>query len=75
MRLGYFLFLPIFLFSACGVRGRPTPSEIPPLLGHGEPSFSRATEKVKVPKKKKTSSNPNKDEDWNESDDFSEGDH
>jgi len=76
MRLSLFFLLPIFCFlGACGVRGRPTPPEKPPLLGHGEPSYSRATEKVKVPQKKKASKDSNKDDDWDESDDFSEGDH
>ncbi len=39
--------------SGCGVKGKPQPPLTPPILGRGEPSFSKATETIKVPKKAK----------------------
>ena len=33
----------------CGVRGRPQPPLTPPELGHGQPTFSRATEEFAFP--------------------------
>ena len=62
----------LFVSTACGVRGRPSPPETPPVLGHGEPSYSKATEKVKLLKKKKSQ---NSKDDWNEPEDFPEGEH
>jgi hypothetical protein len=51
---------------ACGVKGRPQPPLTPALLGRGQPSFSKATEKVKVKKR-----NQKKIEgDFEEPDDF-----
>ena len=51
--ISYFFLCTTVILSACGVRGRPLPPETPPLLGRGEPSFSKATEKIQVPTKKK----------------------
>ncbi len=30
-------------FSACGVKGDPKPPLVPAAMGHGQPSFKRAT--------------------------------
>ena len=55
-----------FLGSSCGVKGRPQPPLTPALLGRGAPSFSKATEKVKVQKQ-----NPKKIEgDFEDPEDF-----
>ncbi len=51
---------------ACGVKGKPQPPLTAPVLGRGEPSFSKATENLKL--KKKT----NPPADWEESADFPE---
>ena len=59
--------ISISFLSACGVKGKPLPPLTAPVLGRGEPNYSKATEGVKI--KKKKASNPN---DWNESDDFTE---
>lgn len=66
-----FFFLLLLAQAGCGVRGQPLPPETPPLLGRGSPSFSKATEKVTLPPKKKSS----RSDDWNESEDFAPGDH
>lgn len=58
----------VFLTSACGVKGDPQPPLTPPLLGRGEPSFSKATEALKIKKKNKPSLEP----DWDEPADFPE---
>lgn len=47
-----------FVAAGCGVRGRPLPPEVPAPLGRGEPSFSKATEKVTLPPTKKKDANP-----------------
>lgn len=48
------LFLIPFAFvTGCGVRGDPVPPDTPPPLGRGEASFSKATQQVKPPAKKK----------------------
>ena len=60
MKVFIFLLLGTII-SACGVRGKPLPPETPPILGRGEPSFSKATEKVQIPKRKKKNSNDNSD--------------
>lgn len=63
------LTLIAFMANACGVKGNPQPPQEPPLLGHGELNFSKATEGVKVKKKaKKNLSDP----DWDEANDFTE---
>lgn len=38
-----------FIASGCGVRGRPQPPLTPAELGHGQPSFKRATEEYAFP--------------------------
>lgn len=53
---------------ACGVKGKPLPPSTPPVLGRGEPNFSKATENLKIKKKK----NPKIEGDFEEPDDFSE---
>lgn len=61
------LSLLIFL-CACGVKGKPQPPLTAPVLGRGEPSYSKATENVKLKQKKPRTS------DWEEKDDFTEED-
>ena len=56
------------LLSACGVKGKPLPPTTPPVLGRGEPNFSKATENLKLKKKK----NPKIEGDFEEPNDFSE---
>lgn len=53
--------------SACGVKGMPQPPQTAPVLGRGEPNFSKATEKVKL---KKKASPPSSD--WDDTKDFPE---
>jgi hypothetical protein len=36
-----------FLLAACGVKGDPKPPLTPASLGHGQPSFKRATKDIK----------------------------
>lgn len=57
----------IFFLSvaACGVKGKPQPPLEAPVLGRGEPNFSKATENVKLRKKPPAS-------DWEEEGDFPE---
>jgi hypothetical protein len=64
------IFLLILLgLCSCGVKGNPQPPLAPPVLGRGEPSYSRATEGVKLKKKKApTPAEP----DWDQPSDFSE---
>lgn len=61
------LFLSIlFSLTACGVRGRPQAPLAAPILGRGEPSYSEATQDLKIKKKI-----PKKIEgDWDEPEDF-----
>jgi len=56
------------LTGACGVKGKPLPPNTPPVLGRGEPNFSKATENLKLKKKK----NPKIEGDFEEPTDFSE---
>lgn len=51
--------------GACGVKGKPQPPLTAPVLGRGEPNYSKATEKVKLKKKPTTP-------DWEETEDFPE---
>ena len=60
-----------FLFAACGVKGNPQPPMEPPVLGRGEPNFSKATEDLKIKKLKKKKSEE-LDPSWDETQDFSE---
>jgi hypothetical protein len=41
--------LSVVLATACGVRGRPQPPLTPAELGHGQPTFKRATEQFAFP--------------------------
>jgi hypothetical protein len=59
------LILLSFFMSACGVKGQPQPPLTAPVLGRGEPSYSKAAEKVKLKK------NP-VPKDWEDSDEFPE---
>lgn len=55
-------------FLSCGVKGKPQPPLDPPLLGRGEPSYSKATQGLKIdPKKKKKIQ-----DDWDDGSDFTE---
>ncbi len=55
-----FFLLAIFQFCiACGVKGDPMPPLSPTVLGHGEPTFQKATEKIKI-KKRGTGQNTDK---------------
>ena len=56
----------IFLLLACGVKGKPLPPVHNPPIGRGEPSFSKATEKVKLKVKS------NIKDDFRDSEDFKE---
>lgn len=63
------IFALIFLSQAlcsCGVKGVPQAPTTAPVLGRGEPNFSKATENLKI-KKPRPRTN-----DWNETNDFSE---
>jgi hypothetical protein len=60
------IFSASLLFNACGVKGMPQPPTTAPILGRGEPNYSKATENVKIKK------NTNKANDWEDSPDFSE---
>jgi hypothetical protein len=57
--------LSVWALTGCGVKGNPQPPLTAPVLGRGEPNYSKATEKVKLKKKTPPS-------DWDEPDDFSE---
>lgn len=58
----------LLLSTSCGVKGKPQPPLTDPVLGRGEPNFSKATEKVKL---RKTA--PPLPADWKEEDeDFPE---
>jgi hypothetical protein len=61
--------LIVILFSfGCGVKGKPMPPMNPPVLGRGEPSYSKATQGLPIdPKKKKKIQ-----DDWDEKPDFPE---
>lgn len=65
-----FLFIMMgFFFTVitnCGVKGKPQPPLTAPVLGRGEPSYSKATENVKLKQQKPRPS------DWNEEEDFPE---
>lgn len=61
------LLILVFVLSGCGVKGKPLPPTTTPVLGRGEPNFSKATENVKL---KKKSTSPSSD--WEESGDFPE---
>jgi hypothetical protein len=72
MKTNLYLILALTLMLAgCGVRGRPSPPDIPAPIGRGEPSFSKATEKLVVPQRKKN--NRGMQDDWNDPTDFESG--
>lgn len=58
-------FILSICWTACGVKGKPQPPLTAPVLGRGEPSFSKATEKIKVKRKARPS-------DWDENGEFPE---
>ena len=64
-RLIGLLALCLFGLGACGVKGKPLPPLTAPVLGRGEPNYSKATENVKLKKK-------NIPSDWTEEEDFFE---
>ncbi len=58
--------LLIFLFAicACGVKGDPLPPEKPAELGRGRPTYKKATQDIRVEKKRRTEDDDeDKDED------------
>lgn len=61
LSLGFFSALLI----GCGIKGKPQPPLTPPVLGRGEPNFSKATEGLKIKKKPPAF-------DWQEPEDFPE---
>lgn len=65
------ILIGIFALAACGVKGNPQPPQQAPVLGRGEPNFSKATESVKI-KKLKNKANKSTDPDWDEAADFPE---
>lgn len=42
------------LTIGCGVKGDPMPPLSPTVLGHGEPSYQKATEKIRIKKRDKS---------------------
>ena len=44
-----FVILIALFASACGVKGDPKPPLTPAALGHGQPSFKRATKALATP--------------------------
>lgn len=67
-RIVRFLFLTsaATFFSACGVKGKPSPPLEPPFIGRGEPVFSEATQDIQLKKK----ATPKIQGDWDEPKDF-----
>ena len=63
--------LLLFILCGCGVKGNPQPPLQSPVLGRGEPNFSKATESVRI-KKLKNKINNSSDPEWDESADFPE---
>ncbi len=64
-------FSPLIIFGsilACGVKGVPLAPLTPPVLGRGEPNYSKATENLKLKKKSAGA----KSNDWGEPADFVE---
>jgi hypothetical protein len=75
MKLSIFLALTSSLaallwLAGCGVKGKPLPPLTPPVLGRGEPSYSRATKDVKVHSQMKKEKKSGVQDDWDEEDDF-----
>lgn len=62
------------IFVGCGVKGDPQPPLSPAVLGHGEPTYHKATEKIKIKKKdSKNKSSTAKEDDWEELDFIEDG--
>lgn len=61
-----YLLLFVFL-TACGVKGKPQPPIVPPLLGKGEPNYSEITQELNLKKKKAKLK-----DDWEDSKDFNQ---
>lgn len=57
----------MLLLEGCGVKGKPLPPLTPPVLGRGEPNYSRATQDVKIHKNGTSKST----DDWDDDSDFS----
>ena len=58
------LLIFLFAFSACGVKGDPLPPEKPAELGRGRPTYKKATQDIRVEKKRRTDDDDeDKDED------------
>lgn len=68
----FYAFIFLIGLTACGVRGRPLPPELPPQLGRGEPSFKKATEGIQIPSRKKKETQKTSNQDIDES---KSGDH
>jgi hypothetical protein len=50
-----FCLITVFqLMLGCGVKGDPMPPLSPAVLGHGEPTYQKATEKIKIKKRDKS---------------------
>lgn len=65
------LLLPCFFSLACavglvgcGVKGKPLPPLTPPVLGRGEPNYSKATQDVKIRKQSPKKNRPQ--DDWDD---------
>lgn len=58
MKLFYAL-LTLFVFG-CGVKGDPKPPLTPVSLGHGQPSFKRATKPLPTPQTQESEPAPRK---------------
>lgn len=42
------IFLPLLFLGACGVKGFPQPPLQPAPIGHGEPSYSKTSQKTPI---------------------------
>jgi len=47
-----FAIVALFFIAGCGVKGDPVPPDKPPELGRGQPTYRKATEKIKLKKYK-----------------------
>jgi hypothetical protein len=57
-----FLLMAVWVLSSCGVKGDPLPPEKPAELGRGRPTYKRATEKIKVDRKRPVEDEEEEDE-------------
>lgn len=60
----YCLYIVLAFISACGVKGDPVPPQVPPPIGRGKPSYSKAT--MSLPEQKRQMP---KESDWVDEDD------